>query len=234
MGARFFLWAQRLARAAEWWWVAYFNSASSHRMRVRAFHRTVLVRSILDPGIKSENLEPANHALSVPGPCSCFSRAARARRGFFFGKRLRVRLVEAKDGTVPPRHAGGCKKFKKCDFSAAGDAFGLPSSYYKCSVSERSEYFVYESRAKCAEAIEAMRANEPWHPPLSFHGCLGSCDRTICANMIRCGRIGIDASKSIFGRGLQMLAALSMWAARAFPAWSPSRSSTSMSWHPMA
>jgi hypothetical protein len=43
-------------------------------------------------------------------------------------------------------------KFKKCEFVAAGNAFGLPSSYHMCKAAGRSEYFVYASKAKCVEA----------------------------------------------------------------------------------
>lgn len=53
------------------------------------------------------------------------------------------------------------KKFRKCEFFAAGDAFGLASTYHMCTAPGRSEYFVYESRAKCVEALETMKANGP-------------------------------------------------------------------------
>ena len=53
------------------------------------------------------------------------------------------------------------EKFKTCEFSAAGYAFGLLSTYHQCVVSARSEYFIYESKAKCLEAFETMQANGP-------------------------------------------------------------------------
>lgn len=51
--------------------------------------------------------------------------------------------------------------FKTCDFFANGNAFGLPSQYHKCKSSAKSEYFIYETRSKCQEAIETMQANAP-------------------------------------------------------------------------
>lgn len=52
-------------------------------------------------------------------------------------------------------------KFGKCEYSANGDAFGIPSRYHRCEASSSSEYFIYESKAKCRDAIETMRANGP-------------------------------------------------------------------------
>jgi hypothetical protein len=52
--------------------------------------------------------------------------------------------------------------FGKCRFFPAGDAFGLPSSYHVCvAASGGREYFVYESRLRCIEALETMKANGP-------------------------------------------------------------------------
>ena len=51
--------------------------------------------------------------------------------------------------------------FKKCEFSKNGNAFGLPSSYHTCIAPGRSEYFIYESKAKCVDALETMNANGP-------------------------------------------------------------------------
>jgi hypothetical protein len=52
-------------------------------------------------------------------------------------------------------------RFRRCEFSAAGYAFGLPSQYHKCEVSRRSEVFIYQSPAKCQAALETMKANGP-------------------------------------------------------------------------
>jgi hypothetical protein len=51
--------------------------------------------------------------------------------------------------------------FTRCEFSAAGYAFGLASQYHKCDVSRRSEVFIYQSPAKCQAALETMQANGP-------------------------------------------------------------------------
>jgi hypothetical protein len=59
------------------------------------------------------------------------------------------------------------KRFSSCEFSASGNAFGLPSSYHKCAVSprcprsSRSEFFIYASREGCQEALETMQSNGP-------------------------------------------------------------------------
>jgi hypothetical protein len=52
-------------------------------------------------------------------------------------------------------------RFTRCEFSADGYAFGLPSQYHKCDVSSRSEIFIYQSPAKCQAALETMQANGP-------------------------------------------------------------------------
>ena len=52
-------------------------------------------------------------------------------------------------------------KFKHCEFSNPGNAFGLKLPYHECKASNSSEYFIYETRAKCQEAFETMQANAP-------------------------------------------------------------------------
>jgi hypothetical protein len=51
--------------------------------------------------------------------------------------------------------------FKKCQFFKNGNAFGLSSTYHRCVGPMRSEYFIYESKAKCVDALETMNANGP-------------------------------------------------------------------------
>ncbi len=51
--------------------------------------------------------------------------------------------------------------FRRCEFSAAGYAFGLPSQYHKCDALPRSQVFIYQSPAKCQAALETMQANGP-------------------------------------------------------------------------
>lgn len=59
------------------------------------------------------------------------------------------------------------KRFSSCEFSAQGNAFGLPSSYHKCvgfprcPRSSRSEFFIYASAQACQEALETMQSNGP-------------------------------------------------------------------------
>ena len=52
-------------------------------------------------------------------------------------------------------------KFKRCEFSNPGNAFGLDTPLHKCTASAKSEYFIYESKAMCQEAFETMQANAP-------------------------------------------------------------------------
>jgi hypothetical protein len=49
----------------------------------------------------------------------------------------------------------------RCEFSAAGYAFGLPSQYHKCDALPRGEVFIYPSPAKCQAALETMQSNGP-------------------------------------------------------------------------
>jgi hypothetical protein len=49
----------------------------------------------------------------------------------------------------------------RCEFSAAGYAFGLPSRYHRCDASPRGEVFIYQSPAKCQAALETMQSNGP-------------------------------------------------------------------------
>ena len=51
--------------------------------------------------------------------------------------------------------------FTRCEFTAAGYAFGLPSQYHKCDAMPHGEVFIYESPAKCQAALETMRSNGP-------------------------------------------------------------------------
>lgn len=57
--------------------------------------------------------------------------------------------------------ASQAAKFKKCQFFKNGNAFGFSSTYHECVGPERSEFFIYETRAKCVDALETMNANAP-------------------------------------------------------------------------
>jgi hypothetical protein len=52
-------------------------------------------------------------------------------------------------------------RFSRCEFSAAGYAFGLPSQYHKCDALPRGEVFIYQSAAKCQASLETMQSNGP-------------------------------------------------------------------------
>lgn len=51
--------------------------------------------------------------------------------------------------------------FTRCEFSADGYAFGLPSRYHQCDALPRGEVFIYQSPAKCQAALETKQANGP-------------------------------------------------------------------------
>ncbi len=59
---------------------------------------------------------------------------------------------------ITPQEAA---RYKRCEFSADGYAFGLRSQYHKCDASPRSEVFIYQSAAKCQAALETMQTHGP-------------------------------------------------------------------------
>lgn len=59
---------------------------------------------------------------------------------------------------ITPQEAA---RFTRCEFSAAGYAFGLPSQYHKCDALPRGEVFSYQSPEKCQAALETMQWNRP-------------------------------------------------------------------------
>lgn len=52
------------------------------------------------------------------------------------------------------------KGFRSCEYDGEG-TFGLSDPAFKCRKSERSEYFVYETKAACVRNFETMKANAP-------------------------------------------------------------------------
>ena len=52
------------------------------------------------------------------------------------------------------------KRLRKCEYRASG-TFGLADPVFVCRVSERSEYFIYETKAACIRNLETMKANAP-------------------------------------------------------------------------
>lgn len=52
-------------------------------------------------------------------------------------------------------------KFKACSYMGAGEtgSFSGNADYYKCTVSDKSEFMIYKTKARCAEEIEIMKSN---------------------------------------------------------------------------
>jgi hypothetical protein len=52
-------------------------------------------------------------------------------------------------------------RFRRCEFSADGHAFGLPFAYHTCVAEPGSEVLIYATPCQCREALETMRSNAP-------------------------------------------------------------------------
>jgi len=52
--------------------------------------------------------------------------------------------------------------FKSCKYSGPGatGSFSGKTDFTTCRVSEKSEYMIYKTKARCDEELEIMRANE--------------------------------------------------------------------------
>lgn len=59
---------------------------------------------------------------------------------------------------ITPQEAA---RFTRCEFSAAGYAFGLASQYHKCDALPRGEVFICQSPAKCQASLETKQSNGP-------------------------------------------------------------------------
>ena len=52
-------------------------------------------------------------------------------------------------------------RFQVCRFEPSGNAFGIRSSYHRCTAPGRSETLVYDTRAHCEASLETMSSNAP-------------------------------------------------------------------------
>ena len=52
---------------------------------------------------------------------------------------------------------------KSCKYMKTGEtgSFSGNADFYTCKVSEKSEYMIYKTQARCTEELETMKANGP-------------------------------------------------------------------------
>lgn len=69
--------------------------------------------------------------------------------------------LKPKSAKCQPISTKQAATFKKCEFFAKGQSFGLPLSHHTCMGSGRDEYLIYKTKSQCVEAIETMHAHAP-------------------------------------------------------------------------